>query len=97
MLAIAVVAVTFVVGLLGLFANPVKSVNSNGTATLSGTFEPYQCSRTSCSGYVQAGARSVFVQLPSRCPAPARGSTITITARAAPDLGSAAYRATACA
>ena len=34
------VAVLFVVGFTGLFANPVKGVNSHGTTTLSGTFEP---------------------------------------------------------
>ena len=95
-LAIIAVVIAFVVGFTGLFANPVKSVNADGTTTIQGTFEPYQCSAASCNGYVQAGARSVFVQFPARCPEPARGSTITVTGRPAPDLGNAAYRATGC-
>ncbi|MFN2581217.1 MAG: hypothetical protein ABR498_00535 [Candidatus Dormibacteria bacterium] len=95
--AIIVIAVAFVVGVLGLFANPVRSVNGDGTTTLQGTFEPYTCNPTSCNGYIQAGARSVFVQFPNGCPAPARAAQLTVTARAAPDLGSASYRATACA
>ncbi len=97
---IAVLAVTaaFVVGMLGLFANPVKSVSVDGTTTLAGTFEPYQCpSAQSCDGYVQAGARSVFVQLPVGCTPPQRGTQITVTARPAPGLGPGSYRATRCA
>jgi hypothetical protein len=94
---VAAVAVALVVGISGLTADPVKSHNTDGTTTLQGSFEPYQCSAALCNGYVQAGARSVFVQFPARCPEPARGSTITVTGRPAPDLGSAAYRATTCA
>ena len=95
-LAIAVVIAAFVVGLLGLLANPVKSVAPGGTATLQGTFEPYQCGGGSCDGYIQAGARSVFVQFPAGCAAPARAAEITVTARPAPDLGNGSYRATGC-
>lgn len=98
-LVVSVVAilVLFVVGFTGLFANPVKSVNSDGTTTLSGTFEPYVCNSTSCDGYLSAGARSVFVVFPKSCPQPERGANITVNGRPAPDLGSASYRATACA
>lgn len=96
-IAVVAVVAAFVVGFLGLFADPVRSVNSNGTSTLSGTFEPYQCTPASCDGYIQAGARSVFVQFPPHCAEPVRGSTITVTARPAPDLGKGSYRATACA
>lgn len=95
-IALVVVAVAFVVGVLGLFANPVKSVNADGTTTLQGTFEPYECTTTSCNGYVQAGARSVFVQFPRGCAGPARGAEITVTAKPAPDLGNASYRADGC-
>ena len=95
--AVVVVAVLLVVGVTGLFANPVKGVNVDGTTTLSGSFEPYQCNATACDGYIQAGARSVFVQFPRDCAPPARGSTITVKGRPAPDLGSGSYRATACA
>jgi hypothetical protein len=95
-IAVIAVAVLFVVGFTGLFANPVKGVNLNGTTTLSGSFEPYQCNKTSCDGFIQAGARSVFVVFPRDCTPPARGATITVTGSSAPDLGSGSYRATAC-
>ena len=95
--AVAAVIAAFVVGLMGLLANPVRSVAADGTATLVGTFEPYQCSPASCNGYVQAGARSVFVQFPSGCAEPARASQVTVVARPAPDLGSGSYRAIRCA
>jgi len=95
--AVVVVGVLLVVGVTGLFANPVKGANADGTTTLSGSFEPYQCNATACDGYIQAGARSVFVEFPHGCAPPARDSTITVKGRAAPDLGSGSYRATACA
>lgn len=95
-IAVVVIAVLFVVGFTGLFANPVQSVNANGTTTLTGTFEPYLCTRTSCDGYISAGARSVFVVFPHGCAPPTRGATITVEGRSAPDLGNASYRATAC-
>jgi len=97
LLAVLVVATAFVVGIMGLTADPVKSQNPDGTATLHGAFEPYSCNASSCDGYIQAGARSVFVQFPAHCRPPARGSTINVRGRPAPDLGKAAYRATACA
>jgi hypothetical protein len=96
LIAVLVVAAALVVGVLGLLANPVRSINADGTTTLSGTFEPYQCSGAACDGYVQAGARSVFVRFPNNCPPPARGTTVTLSARPAPDLGSGSYRATGC-
>lgn len=95
--AIVGIIVAFVVGVSGLFANPVKSANSDGTTTLQGAWEPYQCGNGSCEGYVQAGARSVFVRFPNSCPAPVRASQITVIARAAPDLGNGSYRAMSCA
>lgn len=95
-IALLAVVVLFVVGLTGLFANPVRSVSPDGTATLSGSFEPYQCDRTSCDGYISAGARSVFVVFPRGCPPPARAATITVTGKRAPSLGNASYRATTC-
>jgi hypothetical protein len=95
--AVLVVIALFVVGFTGLFDNPVQSTAADGVATIKGTFEPYQCSATACDGYVQAGARSVFVQFPANCPTPAANSTITVTGKPAPDLGSGSYRATACA
>lgn len=96
-IALALIAILFVVGFTGLFSNPVKSVNANGVATLSGSFEPYQCDHTSCDGYISAGARSVFVVFPRGCAPPARGAAITVSGTSAPDLGNASYRATACA
>jgi hypothetical protein len=94
--AVIAVVVLFVVGFTGLFANPVKGVNPDGTTTLSGSFEPYQCTRTACDGYIQAGARSVFVVFPHDCAPPVRGTTITVSGRPAADLGNGSYRATAC-
>ena len=96
-IAAVVIVVLFVVGFTGLFANPVRSVGPNGTARLSGSFEPYQCGAASCDGYISAGARSVFVVFPPGCAPPVRGATITVTGKPAPDLGNASYRATACA
>jgi hypothetical protein len=96
-IAVLAVAAAFVVGVLGLAADPVRSHNPDGTTTLQGTFEPYQCNVTSCSGYLQAGARSVFVRFPDRCPEPARAADITVVSRSAPDLGPGSYRAVRCA
>lgn len=95
--AVAGIVIAFVVGVSGLFSNPVKSTNSDGTTTLQGTWEPYACGNGSCEGYVQAGARSVFVRFPNSCGVPVRASQITVIARPAPDLGKASYRATGCA
>ncbi|HVC05315.1 MAG TPA: hypothetical protein VND88_11640 [Candidatus Acidoferrales bacterium] len=95
--SVIAIVVLFVVGFSGLLANPVKSVNGDGTTTLSGTFEPYVCNTASCDGYISAGARSVFIVFPKSCAPPERGAKITIDGRPAPDLGSASYRAAACA
>jgi hypothetical protein len=95
--ALLAVAAALVVGIGGLTANPVRSVDRSGVATLEGTFEPYSCGSSSCNGYVQAGARSVFVQFPAHCPPPRRGAGVTVTARSAHDLGPGSYRATRCA
>ena len=95
--AVAGIIVAFVVGVSGLFSNPVKSTNADGTTTLQGTWEPYACGNGSCEGYVQAGARSVFVRFPNSCPVPVRESQIAVTGRLAPDLGNASYRAAGCA
>jgi|SRR5438132_86364 len=94
--AVGAVAAALIVGLMGLFANPVRSVSADGMTTLQGTFEPYRCDRTACDGYIQAGARSVFVRFPDACSPPMRGRYLTVTARRAADLGSGAYRALAC-
>ena len=96
-IAVVGIVVAFVVGVSGLFSNPVKSTNSDGTTTLQGTWEPYACGNGSCEGYMQAGARSVFVRFPNSCPVPVRESQIVVTGRVAPDLGNASYRATGCA
>jgi len=96
-LAVIAVGVAFAIGIVGLTANPVKSVNADGVTRLQGTFEPYQCDSTSCDGYIQAGARSVFVQFPRGCTPPPRGAEISLTARSAPDLGKGSYRAIGCA
>jgi len=96
-LALAAVAAASVVGVIGLTGNPVKTVGRGGIATLQGAFEPYQCNLDACDGYIQAGGRSVFVQFPPGCRPPERGVQITVRGRSAPDLGTAAYRATRCA
>jgi hypothetical protein len=96
-IAVLGIAAAFVIGVTGLFADPLKSVSGNGTATLEGSFEPYQCNATACEGYIQAGARSVFVRFPDGCPAPARAARITVVGKPAPDLGNGSYRAESCA
>ncbi|MHB8489156.1 MAG: hypothetical protein ACYDCS_07955 [Candidatus Dormibacteria bacterium] len=95
-IALVAIIVLFVIGFTGLFANPVRSVSADGTATLSGSFEPYQCDPTACDGYISAGARSVFVVFPRGCTPPARDATITVVGKPAPHLGNASYRATTC-
>jgi len=85
-----------VVGVRGLTADPVRAVAPDGTASLDGSFEPVDCAGC-VQGYVQAGARSVFVLLPAGCAAPAREAQISVMGRLAPDLGPRAYRATGCA
>lgn len=96
-LGILAVIAAAVVGVRGLFGDPVRSVARDGTATLSGSFEPVECATGCAQGYVAAGARSVFVVFPAGCPLPAREAQVTVAAKPAPDLGHQAYRATACA
>jgi hypothetical protein len=100
-LAAAGVMVGAVVGVQGLVANPIVSTSPSGLTTIAGSFQPVTCpagSRPGCvQGYVQAGARSVFLVLPDGCPAPASGAALRLTARPDPSAGAQAYRATACA
>jgi hypothetical protein len=95
-LAALAVAVALVVGVRGLFGDPVVRTAADGTATLSGSFQPVDCGSGCVQGYVQAGGRSVFVQLPASCSAPARDQHLTVTARPDTSLGKKAYLATAC-
>ena len=95
-LAVVVVAVTAVIGVRGLLGNPVRSVASDGTATLSGSYQPVSCDSGCAQGYVQAGARSVFVRLPSGCAMPSSGSRVTLHARPDSGLGKQAYLALDC-
>ena len=94
--AIVAIAVALVVGLRGLFGDPVVSTAPDGTATISGSWEPFECAGGCVQGYVQAGARSVFVRLPSGCSAPTREASVTVRGRPAPSLGKHAYTALAC-
>lgn len=99
-LAIPVASVAFAVGVSGLLTNPVRAVDAQGVATISGQFQQYPCtpgSNACVQGYVQAGGRGVFVRLPSGCPVPTSGSKITVQGKPAPDLGKAAYRSVGCA
>ncbi len=97
LVAAAAVIIAAVVGIRGLVASPIRSVAPDGTATLQGTWEPYSCDARLCQGYVQAGSRSVFVVLPSACPAPHRAADVTVKGRLDPSLGSGSYRAIDCA
>lgn len=97
LLAAVVVVVAAVVGIRGLLASPIESVAADGTATLHGTWEPYSCDSHACQGYVQAGARSVFIVLPAGCPQPQRAADITVRGRLDESVGSGSYRATTCA
>jgi hypothetical protein len=94
--AVIAVAVAAVVGVSGLLRSPIESVAPNGTATLHGTWEPYSCDAHACEGYVQAGARSVFVVLRPGCPQPQRAADITVRGTPDSSLGSGSYRAVAC-
>lgn len=93
--ALAIVIAT-VIGVQGLLRSPVASVAADGTAVLRGTWEPYACTARVCDGYVQAGARSVFVVLHPGCPRPRRAAEVTVTGKRDGSLGSGAYRATGC-
>jgi hypothetical protein len=93
--AVLVVAAALVVGVRGLLGDPVRSTAADGTVVLAGSFAPVTCSGCT-QGYIQDGARSVFVQLPTGCPSPGRDVHVEVTARPAPDLGRHAYRALSC-
>jgi hypothetical protein len=90
------VLIGLVVGVRGLLGNPVRSTAADGTSVLSGSFEPFECTGCGAQGYLQDGARSVFVRLPAGCAEPAREAHLTVRARPAPDLGARSYRALAC-
>ena len=77
-IAVVVIAVLFVVGFTGLFANPVQSVNANGTTTLSGTFEPYLCTRTSATGTSPPVPAASSWSSRTAARRPTRGATITV-------------------
>jgi hypothetical protein len=94
--AVVAVAVALVIGIRGLVADPVVSTRPDGTATLRGSWEPFECAGGCVQGYLQAGARSVFVRLPNDCRAPAREAELTVQARPDPSLGEHAYRAEGC-
>jgi len=94
--AVLAIAVALVIGLRGLFGDPVVSTAADGTATISGSWEPVECSGGCVQGYVQAGARSVFVQLPRGCATPVREATVTLRGRPTAALGKRAYTALAC-
>ncbi len=95
-LAVAVVAVAAVIGIRGLMGNPVESTAPDGTATLSGSYQPVSCDSGCSQGYVQSGARSVFLRLPAGCAAPSSGAAITVRARPDASLGKQAYLALDC-
>jgi hypothetical protein len=100
-LAAAAVIVGAVFGVEGLAANPIVSVSPAGLTTISGSFQPVTCPagspRGCAQGYVEAGARSVFLVLPLGCPDPAAGAAIRVTGRPDPRAGAQAYLATTCA
>ena len=95
-LAVLAIAAALVVGLRGLMGNPVVSTSPDGVSTISGSWEPFDCAGGCVQGYVQDGARSVFVRLPAGCAAPAREAHVTVQGRPAPSLGKGAYLALAC-
>lgn len=95
-IAVLGVAAALVVGIRGLLGNPVRSTAADGTALLVGSFEPLACAGCGAQGYIQDGARSVFVRLPAGCPEPAREARVEVHARPAPDLGKHAFLAVAC-
>lgn len=95
-LAVLVVAVAAVIGVRGLLGNPVQSVAPDGTATLSGGYQPVSCDSGCSQGYVQSGARSVFVRLPAGCAQPGSGQPVTLRARLDTSLGKQAYQALDC-
>jgi len=94
--AVLAIAAALVVGLRGLLGDPVVSVAPDGTAGISGSWEPFECPSGCVQGYVQAGARSVFVRLPAGCAAPAREQQVRLRGQPAPSLGKGSYIAVGC-
>jgi hypothetical protein len=94
--AVVVVIVAAVIGVRGLMGNPVQSVGPDGVATLSGAYQPVSCDGGCLQGYVQSGARSVFVRLPNACTRPLADERITVHARLDASLGKQAYQAIDC-
>jgi hypothetical protein len=94
--AVLAVAAALVVGIGGLLRDPVVATAPDGTASISGTWEPVECSAGCVQGYVQAGARSVFVRLPRDCAAPAREAQVSLRGRPDAALGKHAYAAEGC-
>ena len=95
-MAIAGILVALLAGLRGLAQDPVKGTDASGVTILSGTFEPFGCGRGCAEGYIQAGARSVFVIFPRSCADPLSGSSVTVRGRLDRSQGNATYRATSC-
>jgi len=95
--AVAAVAVALVVGLRGLFADPIKGTAPDGTTIIQGTFEPWASGGDPVQGYIQAGSRSVFVILPRGCPAPPANSDVAVHGRLDTTQGKGTYRAVGCA
>ncbi len=99
-LAAAGIVVGAVLGVEGLVANPIVATSPSGLTTIAGSFQPVSCPAGSpprcLQGYVQAGARSVFVVFPSGCAAPAPGVNVRLTGRPDPQAGAQAYLATSC-
>jgi hypothetical protein len=93
--AVLAILAALVVGVRGLFGDPVVATAPDGTATIRGSWEPVSCAGC-VQGYVQAGARSVFVRLPAQCAAPAREAQVTLQGRLTPSLGKQAYTASTC-
>lgn len=93
-LAVVAVLAALVWGVRGLFGNPVVATAPDGTVTLQGSWEQFTC--CPAQGYVQAGARSVFVILDSGCPQPAREQQVTLHGRLDQSQGKQTYRALDC-
>lgn len=89
------ICVALFVGISGLQQNPVGAT-VNGITELRGSFQPYSCKPAHCTGYISAGARSVFVFVPASCPDPKSNSTVVGHGKRQPTLGSATYTLVNC-
>ncbi len=94
-LLVGAICIALLVGVSGLQQNPVGST-VDGITELQGSFQPYSCTPHHCTGYISAGARSVFVFLPKSCPDPKRNATIRGHGKRSPSLGSATYILVSC-